>query len=340
MISNLNNYLLYLFHRVIEIIVIATTMVVITTPAISAADLIDTNQVDVKNDLFKIQTTLESLQKDIQFLDKNANKTEIKIEEKSYLIEFASIIVSIFIALFSIWATHRYKKMLTKENNAENDERRKIDATNKLLLEAQVCFQNLQSIKMNYLELTSHPIERFFCIPSILMYYQPVIPEFTNLYYLAKTISRSSIDQTLHNNQNSSANIANLTRIFSKYNTLLEMWKIRNSSKQSISEELISVSANLNESANQIIEHPKLAQVIHLNEAVLSYTDDLLEDFLQLLLELPIIAESHISSETLKSYSTILKFDLSEENRRLFLKRISVDETKYEEIVGAKPIFN
>ncbi len=134
--------------------------------------------------------------------------------------------------------------------------------------------------------------------------------------------------------------------VFSKYNSLLEMLKTRNALKQTIMEGLIAESTDPNAKPEitegeviRKIGYPKLAQTIHLNESTLFYTDELLEDFIKILSDLPKIAESHISREVLDSYSTILKFELSEKNKQWFLKRTPVNETQYEKIVGEKPMF-
>ncbi len=83
----------------------------------------------------------------------------------------------------------------------------KIDATNKLIIEALDCFQNLQNIKLNYIDkLDDNPIRRLICVPSMLIYYHPSNPGFANLYYLAKTIPKTPEDQALQDNRINSAN--------------------------------------------------------------------------------------------------------------------------------------
>ncbi len=87
-------------------------------------------------------------------------------------------------------------------------EKVKIDATNKLLLEAIDCFHDLVAIKGNYLgKLSDKPAQRLVCVPPILMHHRPSNPEFAGMYYLAKNVSKLFKNHTFQETQDNFANI-------------------------------------------------------------------------------------------------------------------------------------
>ena len=236
-----------------------------------------------------------------------------------------------------------YLGILKRES--KEAEKAKIDATNKIILEALDCFQDLVGIKGNYFEkLTDNPAQRLLCVPPILMHHRPSNPEFVNLYYLAKYLTKeaSKVSQngSFQDEQNRFANIALLKKVFSNYNTLLEMWKTRNELVLPIFETIVSGSYTTGvakvdiSDMTRLVGHAKLAQAIDLNEKVLLLTDDILAEFVKLMTELPKIAESIISSKALENYGNVFKFKWDTEIQKQFLNRVPVNEAELKKILS------
>ena len=222
----------------------------------------------------------------------------------------------------------------------EEDEKVKINATNKLLLEAVDCLHNLQAMKHNYQEkLTDDPVQRLHCVPPILMHHRPSNPEFEGLFYLAK--SKVLKNYTHQEIQDSFANIPRIKLIFENYNTAFEMWKTRNELARPIFEKIVSGNSSTavaNVYLDDIVRtvgHAKIAQLIDLNEKVLSLTDELLTDFMKLMTELPKISEPLISKKVMEQYGKVFKHEFSPETQATVLSRVPVNKDALNKILGA-----
>lgn len=223
----------------------------------------------------------------------------------------------------------------------EEDEKAKINATNKLLLEATDCFHNLLAIKLNYQDkLTDKPLQRLFCVPPILMYHRPFIPEFAGLFFIAKENSRIAKNLTPQELQDSFANIPRIKLIFENYNTALEMWRTRNELAPPIFGEIVADNsttgvANVRfEDAVKSVGHAKIAQLIDLNEKVLSITDELLADFMKLLKELPKIAKPLLSKKVMKKYGDVFQIEFNPQIQATALNRVPVNKIDLIKILG------
>jgi hypothetical protein len=223
----------------------------------------------------------------------------------------------------------------------QEDEKAKINATNKLLLAASDCFHNLLAIKLNYQgKLTDKPLQRLFCVPPILMYHSPFNPEFAGLFFLAKESSKIAKILTPEEMQDSFTNIPRIKLIFENYNTALEMWKTRNELVPPIFKEIVSDHsatgvAKVNfQDVVKSIGYAKIAQLINLNEQVLSITDDLLADLMKLMNELPKIAKPLISKSVMKKYGDIFRFEFNPQIQATALNRVPVNKNDLEKILG------
>jgi hypothetical protein len=223
----------------------------------------------------------------------------------------------------------------------EETEKDKIDSTNKLLLEAADCFHNLQAIKANYVgKLTEDPAQRLGCVPPILMHHRPSNPEFSGLFYLARATSETFKNSTTKESQDNFQNIPRIKLIFENYNTALEMWKTRNELVLPIFEAIVSGSSKTavtNISFNHMTElvgYTKIAQLIDLNEKILSFTDSILSDFMMLMTELPDAAESLISKKIMKKYGKVFKLEFSQKSKSLVLNRVPVNQDSLNKIIG------
>jgi len=221
-------------------------------------------------------------------------------------------------------------------------EKEKIDATNKLLLEAIDCFHDLEAIKGNYLgKLTDNPAQRLACVPPILMHHRPSNPEFAGMFYLAKEASKIFSNRTFQETQDNFANIPRIKLVFENYNTALEMWKTRNELVLPVFEAIVSGNsatgvANVRfEDMVRPVGHAKIAQLVDLNEKVLSLTDDLLADFMKLMMELPKISEQLISKKIMGQYGQVFKPEFSPETQATVSKRVPVNQEALSRILGA-----
>ena len=221
-------------------------------------------------------------------------------------------------------------------------EKVKIDATNKLLLEAIDCFHDLEAIKGNYLgKLTDKPAQRLVCVPPILMHHRPSNPEFSGMYYLAKNASKFFKNRTLQETQDSFANIPRIKLVFGNYNTALEMWKTRNELVIPVFEAIVTGNSKTgvaNVSFDDMVSstsHVKIAQLIDLNEKVLSLTDELLADFMRLMVELPKISEKLISKKVMEKYGGVFKPKFSPETEAIVSNRVPVNQGALSKILDA-----
>lgn len=221
-------------------------------------------------------------------------------------------------------------------------EKEKIDATNKLLLEAIDCFHDLEAIKGNYLgKLTDNPAQRLVCVPPILMLHRPSNPEFAGMFYLAKDASKILKNRTFKETQENFANIPRIKLTFANYNTALEMWKTRNELALPIFETIVvknSATGVANVSFEDMVRsasHLKITQLIDLNEKILSLTDDLLTDFMNLLTELPQMSEQLICKKVMKKYGAVFKPEFSSETRAMVSNRVPVNQETLSKILGA-----
>ena len=83
------------------------------------------------------------------------------------------------------------------------------------------------------------------------------------------------------------------------------------------------------------VGHAKIAQLVDLNEKVLSLTDDLLADFMKLMMELPKISEQLISKKIMGQYGQVFKPEFSPETQATVSKRVPVNQEALSRILGA-----
>lgn len=232
-----------------------------------------------------------------------------------------------------------------KDFRVKEAEIKKIDATNKLIIEMIRCLKNLVEIKKSYFyELQTHPIQRFFKTKEILIYAQPSNVDFSELHYLTKIrLNKTQI-------VSKATNLIFFIDLFLAYNSLLELWQTRNEFKdliliKIISENLFTESLNSPEEFQEFskilkdkIGIAEMSRTISLTENALVITDEILEGLMKGLSDLPTAAESFISADVLNEYTPIIKYITNEKDEIIIRQKVpSVNETLYEEIVGKKP---
>ena len=253
---------------------------------------------------------------------------------KDYIYPIALAFVSAVMgSLFGYYVIVRREKV--------EAEKAKIDATNKLLLEAIDCFHDLEAIKGNYLgKLTDNPVQRLVCVPPILMFHRPSNPEFAGMFYLAKDASKILKNSTFKEAQLSFSNIPRIKQIFENYNTALEMWKTRNELVPPVFEAIVLANSSTGvanvklEDMVRSVGHAKIAQLVDLNEKVIVITDELLMEFMTLMTELPKISEKLISKRILDQYGKVFSFEFSAEIEAVVSNRVPVNQKALDDILG------
>jgi len=127
--------------------------------------------------------------------------------------------------------------------------------------------------------------------------------------------------------------------LFENYNSLFVMWQKRNELAMPIFEEVVygttgTATAEVSfSSAASLVGHGRMAQVIDLNERILSTTDDLIEGFVKLMDELPEVSELFISEKILKKHSQVIRFSKPEVTEN-FLIRVPVNKKILNDILS------
>jgi len=231
-----------------------------------------------------------------------------------------------------------YLGILSREK--KEIEKAKVDAATNLLLEATDCFHNLLAMKDNYQgKLTGDPMQRLTCVPPILMEHSPVKPSLADLLFITRGAEKAIADGLIEDNKKHFLNISEIKILFENYNSLFEMWRKRNELAMPLFQEIVSRTSGTARAevsfstAVGLVGHGRIAQLIALNERILSSTDDLLEGFVKLIDELPELSEQFISGKVLKKHGRVIRCSkprITEE----FLIRVPVNEEKLKAILS------
>lgn len=219
-------------------------------------------------------------------------------------------------------------------------EKAKIDATSEIVLEATDCIHDLMGMKDNYRnQLTPHPLQRLTVIRPILMEHSAIKPDITGLLFIARCSEKAVRDNLVPDDKRAFLNIARIKLLFVNFNTLFEMWKTRNKVVMPLFDEIISrtsataVSMVDLPTVISIVGQRRLAQAIDLNEKIISSTDELIEEFVKLINELPEISEVFISDKALKKYGHVIRGRTNEIDAQFFDK-VPVDKELLEQILS------
>jgi len=252
---------------------------------------------------------------------------------KDYLYPIALAFVSALMGGFI-----GYLGILSREKT--EIEKAKIGATSNLLLEATDCFHNLLAMKDNYQgKLTDDPVQRLICVPPILMEHSPAKPKLTGMLFIARGASKAISDGLVNEDKQTFLNISRIKLLFENYNSLFEMWKKRNELAMPLFEEIVygtsgtATSTVSFDTVVGLVGHGRVAQLIDLNERILSTTDDLLEGFVKLMDELPEVSEIFIPEKVLKKHGRVIRCSKPAVSEK-FLIRVPVNKKILNDILS------
>lgn len=180
-----------------------------------------------------------------------------------------------------------------------------MDTANKWTLLADEARSNLISIKQNYYDkLTEQPIQRALAIPTVLFTANPIVEDYSQLSFL---VPKQSSDEYPKWSQ-----IPRIRTMIHNYNYVQELWLKRNEIERPIKEKVVqrySTGGFVDVSLEQIFEcvsEANFASLVDLTEHVIKLTDDLLVELDDFLANFPVYAKTHINSERLKRYGSVL----------------------------------
>lgn len=219
---------------------------------------------------------------------------------KDYIFSIASAFFTSLLGAGIAYKSFRYQEDIKIEKE-------KMDIANKWTLLADEARSNLISIKQNYHgKLTENPIQRAAAIPTILFTAKPIVEDYSQLSFL---VPKQSSDEYPKWSQ-----IPRIRTMIHNYNYVQELWLKRNEIERPIREKIVqqySTKAFVNVSPEQIFEcvgEANFALLVDLTEKVIALTDDLLVESDDFLANFSVYVKTHINSERLKRYGSVLNY--------------------------------
>ena len=217
-------------------------------------------------------------------------------------------------------------------------EKEKMNAANKWILIIEEAFTSLISIKGNYHgKLTANPVERLSLIPTMLGDSKSIDEDLSTLSFV---VSKASTDVSNDTKWNQ---ITRIRAMVNNYNTLLDIWGKRNQIERPFKEKIVadfSGGAIAEVSIEQIIKcvgHVTFASLLELNEKAIKFTDDLIVEFNDFLLNFPEVAKSLIKTKRIKQHGSVFIYSNSENEQLLDLLKKSpeVDYVSLSKLIEA-----
>ncbi len=212
-----------------------------------------------------------------------------------------------FATLFGAWAG--YSASVRKQNRDNNVQ--KLNALNKLLLQAESCFRCLEAIKDNYSKtIDSSPLRGMSFVPLVLDC-ERANTDVSGVVFLTKSFSRNT--KSVAESRLAFNNLSRIKQIFHNYNQVLAIWEQRNIEVKPIFEKLRKdakagvVEGDVNELFKKI-EKEDVAVVCHLSENAFKLTDTGLKELLGLMQELPDLAKCCFAERFLKEEGGIIGY--------------------------------
>jgi hypothetical protein len=249
---------------------------------------------------------------------------------------FKDYIFPIASALFTsiLGAGIAYFTLRSQENiQIEKD---KMNNTNKWTFLLEEAGTTLMAIKMIYYDqLSDNPIQRISAIPSILLNAQPINEKLESLSFIVKKLDSKTEPEKW-------SQISKIKLMVNSYNHLIYLWEQRNSIDKPIKEKLIAEFSNQGyidiseQEAIQAIGPAKMVLLIDLTEKVVKFTDDLLIEINDFLINFPAYAKSRIKTKQLKRFGSVITY--SNNGNTLLLAMLAKtpepDFTSVEELFG------
>lgn len=203
-------------------------------------------------------------------------------------------------------------------------EKEKMDAANKWTLLADEAMSNLIAIKQNYHgKLTEQPIQRALAIPTVLFIARPIVENYSQLTFLVPKPSSEEYPKW--------SQIPRIRTMIHNYNYVQELWLKRNEIDRPIKEKIVqqdSTQAFVNVSLEQIFEcvgEASFTSLVDLTEHVVTLTDDLIVELSDFLANFPVYAKTHINSDKLKRYGSVLTYHSNGNEKLLAMLQKSPD---------------
>jgi hypothetical protein len=249
---------------------------------------------------------------------------------------FKDYIFPIASALFTsiLGAGIAYFTLRSQENiQIEKD---KMNNTNKWTFLLEEAGTTLMAIKMIYYDqLSDNPIQRISAIPSILLNAQPINEKLESLSFIVKKLDSKTEPEKW-------SQISKIKLMVNSYNNLIYLWEQRNSIDKPIKEKLMAEFSNQGyidiseQEAIQAIGPAKMVSLIDLTEKVVKFTDDLLIEINDFLINFPAYAKSRIKTKQLKRFGSVITY--SNNGNTLLLAMLAKtpepDFTSVEELFG------
>ncbi|MBL4797898.1 MAG: hypothetical protein JKY50_10830 [Oleispira sp.] len=217
------------------------------------------------------------------------------------------IVAPFFATLLGAWAGY-HASVRKQKRDYEVD---RLVALNRILLQAESCFSNLESIKENYRrDIDSSPLRGISFGPLVLDF-EKASTDVSKLIFLTKTLSKTTrdIDET----RLAFNNLPRLKQILHNYNQVLAIWHQRNVEVKPIFDALrehavAGVVEGDVEELFKVVDRENIALVCHLSEKAIKLTDDGLKEFLGLMQELPDLARPCFQKKFLTEEGGIVSY--------------------------------
>ena len=224
-------------------------------------------------------------------------------------VQTCALPISIAAALFTsiLGGTIAFLTLKYQENlQIEKD---KLDTVNKWTLIAEEALASLISLKHNYLgKLDDNPINRALKVPSIIHTTKEIHEDVVNLAFIVPKLNDLA-------SQNIKWRKITLIRAMLKnYNFLIGVWNKRNEVDRPIKVALKERHPELSDigvSKQEVIDcigEIKLNELIDLTENVVNYTDALIIELHDFVVNFPIVVKPFIKTKKLKRYGEVLTY--------------------------------
>lgn len=244
---------------------------------------------------------------------------------KDYIFPIASAFFTSLLGAGIAYKSFRYQEDIKIEKE-------KMDTANKWTLLADEARSNLISIKQNYHgNLTNNPIQRTAAIPTILFTAQPIVEDFSRLSFLVPKQPSDEYPKW--------SSIPRIRTMIHNYNYVQELWLKRNEIERPIKEKIVqkySTQAFANVSCEQIFEcvgKANFGSLVDLTEKVITLTDDLIIELDDFLANFSMYVKTHINSERLKRYGSVLNYS-NNGNKKLLAMLEKSPVTDYSSVTG------
>ena len=219
---------------------------------------------------------------------------------KDYIFPIASAFFTSLLGAGIAYKSFRYQEDIKIEKE-------KMDTANKWILLAYEARSSLIAIKQNYYGmLTEHPVQRTLVIPTILLTTRPIVEDYSQLSFL--------VPKLLNDEYPKWSQIPIIIAMIHNYNHVQELWLKRNEIEKPIKEKIMkqyATEAFADVNLEQIflcVDKANFAMLVDLTEYVIRLTDDLLVELDDFIANFPVYAKTHINSEKLKRWGSVLTY--------------------------------